>query len=41
MWPIPQIFDWGLYNISKHESRPPTLQEMKCMSWQALVAGGR
>ena len=41
MWPVPQIFDWTA--VTKHgaKTRPPTLQEMKCMSWQAFIAGAR
>ena len=41
MWSVPQIFDWAA--ITKHgfEVRPPTLQEMKCMTWQALVVGAK
>ena len=41
MWPVPQIFDWT--GVKKHGAltRPPTLQEMKCMTWRAFVAGAR
>ena len=41
MWPVPQIFDWT--GVPQHgtKTRPPTLQEMKCMSWQAFIAGAR
>ena len=40
MWPVPQIFDWAMY-ANHTDSLPPTLQEMKCMSWQAFIAGAR
>ena len=40
MWPVPQIFDWSAYP-NFPAGRPPTLQEMKCMSWQAFIAGTR
>ena len=42
-----QIFDWAfLYRTNRGQpdfnlSFPPTLQEMKSMSWQGLVAGGK
>ena len=41
MWPVPQIFDWTAVTSMGIKSRAPTLQEMKCMTWQALVAGAR
>ena len=41
MWPVPQIFDWSAITKLGFDTRPPTLQEMKCMTWQALVAGAK
>ena len=43
---VNQIFDWGfLYRNYRGEpdslSFPPTLQEMRSMSWQGLVAGAK
>ena len=37
-----QIFDWYAYSTDESEKpRPPTLQEMINMSWQALALGAR
>ena len=41
-----QIFDWAfLYRNYKEQpdyiSSPPTLQEIRSMSWQELVSGGK
>ena len=40
-----QIFDWGFLQKyggqPDYKSCPPTLQEMKSMSWQGLVAGAK
>lgn len=41
MWPVPQIFDWTGVIKSGLQARPPTLQEMICMTWQAFIAGGK
>ena len=46
MIPVIQIFDWAYYYWNQKgqpdfKSSPPTLQEMRSMSWQALVAGGK
>ena len=42
-WPVVQIFDWYWYRSDNPEYKPcpPTLQEMRSMSWQAFVAGGK
>ena len=37
----PQLFDWTSVIRAGFKTRPPTLQEMKCMTWQALVAGAK
>ena len=47
-WSVIQIFDqayeewkeWGKNN-TEYESNPPTLQEMKSMSWQGFAAGAK
>ena len=41
MWPVPQIFDLTALQTRRAETRPPTLQEMKSMAWQAFLAGAR
>ena len=42
MWPVIQIFDWYWYKSDlEWEPCPPTLQEMRSMSWQGFVAGGK
>ena len=41
MWPVPQIFDWTCVKAHGAQTLPPTLQEMKCMTWQAFVAGAK
>ena len=33
VWAVPQIFNWTVFG---REGRPPTLEEMRCMSWQAI-----
>ena len=42
-WPVVQIFDWyyGRKDNPEYKPCPPTLQEMRSMSWQAFVAGGK
>ena len=42
--PVIQIFDWAYYYNRRGYNlkyAPPTLQEMRSMSWQAFAAGGR
>ena len=43
--PVVQIFDWAAVFWRRQrpdfQPRPPTLQEMRSMSWQALVAGAK
>ena len=41
LWPIIQIFDWYIYRKDIYQVHPPTLQEMKSMSWQGFVAGAK
>lgn len=39
-----QIFDWAIYywrSGKEFNSTTPTLQEMRCMSWQGFAAGAR
>ena len=38
LWPAIQIFDWYFYRKDIYQVHPPTLQEMKSMSWQGFVA---
>ena len=44
-FPVVQIFDWACVLWTKEQPDfkpfPPTLQEMRSMSWQALVVGGK
>ncbi len=42
VWMVPQIFDWAAYRRAPEQekkSRPPTLQEMRCMAWQCIAGG--
>ena len=41
MWPVGQIYDLIGILSKGNITRPPTLQEMKTMSWQAFVAGAK
>ena len=44
MMAVIQIFDWAIYywnSGKKFNSTTPTLQEMRCMSWQGFAAGAR
>ena len=38
--PVIQIFDWASY-FGDNKSCPPTFQEIRSMSWQGFVAGGK
>ena len=40
-WQVPQIFNWGAYRKpdGKTKNRPPTYEEMRCMTYQALING--
>ena len=40
MWAVIQTFDWA-YEKTSLKPLPPTLQEMRSMSWQGLVAGAK
>jgi len=39
MWVVPQIMDWA--NYKSVPSQPPSVEEMRCMSWQAITEGAR
>ena len=40
--PVIQIFDWSISNeTTSGKPEPPTLQEMRSMSWQSLVLGAK
>ena len=39
-WPIVQLFDWLRYD-KINQSYPPSLDEIRSMTWQAFVAGGK
>ena len=40
--PVLQIFDLSIYNgTASGKPEPPTLQEMRSMSWQELVLGAK
>lgn len=42
VWEVPQIFDWGSYRHTESEkknSRPPTFEEMRGMSWMCIANG--
>lgn len=39
LWHVPQISDTGTYGKDITKSRPPTLQEMRAMSWMCIAAG--
>ena len=41
MWGVIQIFDWSKESDKAKNERYPTLQEMRSMTWQALVAGAK
>jgi hypothetical protein len=44
VWMVPQVFNWACYRQSDEEKqglRPPTLDEMRSMTWQCLVQGAR
>ncbi len=37
VWVVPQIFSWA--NYSRKDGRPPTRDEIRNMTWQAIVEG--
>ena len=39
LWHVPQISDMGVYTKDITKSRPPTLVEMRSMSWMCIAAG--
>jgi hypothetical protein len=39
VWMVPQIFDHASYSGTYETSRPPTLAEMRAMSWMCIAAG--
>jgi hypothetical protein len=42
MWQVPQAFDWACYRDTEEarsKTRPPTEEEMRAMSWMAIVNG--
>lgn len=41
MWQVAQAFDWGSYKSDPNSvnSRPPTVKEIRCMSWQFIASG--
>ncbi len=42
VWMVPQIFNWATYRKTEEEKaqcRPPTLEEMRCMTWQCITEG--
>jgi hypothetical protein len=44
VWMVPQVFNWGCYRATEEEKqglRPPTLPEMRSMTWQCLAHGAR
>jgi len=38
IWMVPQVFNWGVYREGE-ELRPPTLDEMRSMTWQCICEG--
>jgi hypothetical protein len=42
VWMVPQVFNWATYRPADAAGlRPPTLDEMRSMSWQCIVAGAK
>ena len=44
VWMVPQVFDWACYRETeeaKRGLRPPTLAEMRSMTWQCIAEGAR
>ena len=44
VWMVPQVFNWACYRETEEEKqglRPPTLPEMRSMTWQCLAHGAR
>jgi len=36
---VVQAFDWKSYDWARLDTRPPTVQELRCMTYQAIVSG--
>lgn len=41
LWPVVQNFAWSKFDGHFDYERPPTLAELRSMSWQYLAAGGK
>ncbi|MBM3497144.1 MAG: hypothetical protein FJX74_00595 [Armatimonadetes bacterium] len=44
VWMVPQVFNWACYRKTEQEQqalRPPTLPEMRSMTWQCLARGAQ
>jgi hypothetical protein len=44
VWMVPQVFNWACYRKTEEEKqglRPPTLAEMRSMTWQCLAEGAQ
>ena len=42
VWMVPQAFDWSWYRRDQSDrERPPTLDEMRSMTWQAIAEGAK
>ena len=42
VWMVPQVMNWAVYRKTEEEKRglrPPTLAELRSMSWQCLTEG--
>lgn len=42
VWMVPQVFNWACYRKTEEEKqglRPPTLEEMRSMTWQCIAEG--
>jgi hypothetical protein len=38
IWMVPQVHNWGIYR-GYEDSRPPTLEEVRSMTWQCICEG--
>ncbi|HJN17576.1 MAG TPA: hypothetical protein QGH10_18870, partial [Armatimonadota bacterium] len=44
VWQVPQVFNWANYKKTEEEKaglRPPTLPEMRSMTWQCIAHGAK
>lgn len=42
VWQVPQVFNWACYRTTEEEKRqcrPPTLDEIRSMTWQCIAEG--